>query len=87
MAFSRMTVHALTRAQQRCIDIEAIRLLLDYGLAEPAGAGFEKYYLPSRTLAEIKNDLQLPASRIDRFKNLYAVVSADGSVVTVGRLH
>jgi len=82
-----MTVHASARAQQRCVDIEAINLLLDYGITEPAGAGCEKYYLPSRALIEIKNDLRLPASRIDRLKNLYAVLAADGCVVTVGRLH
>jgi hypothetical protein len=69
------------------VDIEAINLLLDYGITEPAGAGCVKYHLPSRTLIEIKNDLRLPASRIDHFKNLYAIVAGDGSVVTVGRLH
>jgi hypothetical protein len=69
---SLFTDHARARMQQRGIPAAAIEALLDYGRSKPAGPGCEVRFFDKAT------------RKGERFPRAYAVVGANGAVVTVG---
>lgn len=77
-----MTWHARTRAQQRAIRPAMLDLLLDHGTSCPAGNGAEIVFLPRCTRMELA--AQIGSASCDRVAATYAVVSAEGAVITVG---
>ena len=77
-----MTEHATKRSQQRAIRPVVLALLLEYGTRRPAGRGSEIIYLPRHHHAELLADGTCTES--DRLKSVYAIVSADNEIVTVG---
>ena len=82
--------HAARRAQQRAIPDAVIDLLLDHGDRLPAGGGTEIVRLGHQVRGELETDLTPETwRRHDRtLRTAYAVVAADGTVITVGhRFH
>lgn len=85
MPVEPLTRHARARMQQRGITRNALERLLDWGRETHAGRGHTLVYFdkPARRRLE----LELPGSRrpeLDCLRRLYAVLSAEGEVVTVG---
>lgn len=76
--------HAAVRRRQRNIGQMVIDLLMEFGATEPAGQGTTKFFFdkPARKrLAAYAG----PLSRMLReHLNVYAVVTADSKIVTVG---
>ena len=81
-----LTRHAARRAQQRAIPPHVLGLLLDYGDRVHAGEGAEIVRLTGRSWRDLKREL--PLATVQRhgrkLQSAYAVVSADGAVITVG---
>ena len=57
-------------------------VLLDHGTSCPAGNGAEIVFLPRWTRMELAG--RIGSASCDRLADTYAVVSADGAVITVG---
>jgi len=81
-----LTHHAACRAQQRAIPLHVLDLLLDYGDRTPAGDGAEIVRLTGRAWQQLKRDLPLATIHQHgrKLQSAYAVVAADGAVITVG---
>lgn len=81
-----LTHHAVRRAQQRAISATVLELLLDYGDRFVAGSGAEVVRIGQHGRAELARELP-PATWREHSRKLqtaYAVVAANGAVVTVG---
>lgn len=81
-----LTHHAVRRAQQRAISATVLNLLLDYGDRFDAGRGAEIVRVGHQGRTELARDLP-PAVWHEHGRKLqtaYAVVAADGAVITVG---
>ena len=81
-----LTHHAARRAQQRAISATVLDLLLDYGDRFVAGGGAEIVRIGQHGRYELARELS-PATWREHGRKLqtaYAVVAADGAVVTVG---
>ncbi|POF63044.1 hypothetical protein CFR73_09270 [Novacetimonas maltaceti] len=81
-AMGAMTKHATRRSQQRAIRPVVLALLLEHGVRKPAGGGSEMIYLPRRRHAELL--AEGICTDDDRLKGIYAIISADDQIVTVG---
>ena len=83
---SPLTRHAAKRAQQRAIPALVLDLLLDYGDRFVAGGGTEIVRMGQRSRAELADDLPSAIWREHgrKLQTAYAVVAANGAVVTVG---
>lgn len=79
--------HARVRMQQRSIPQVVIDLLLDFAEPVPAGGGCELFRFNAESWTEAFRASGARAGRMDRYRNAYAVVGADGLVVTAARLH
>lgn len=77
----QLSIHARTRIRQRGIPKAAIELVLDYGESERSH-GADRFYIPFRDLAFIRQDLGINRGALDCL-NLNVVVSDDGTVITV----
>ena len=78
--------HAARRAQQRAIPAAVVDVLLDYGDRLAAGGGAEIVRLSARVFKELAVEL-IPATwrrHARTLRTAYAVVGADGTVITVG---
>lgn len=76
--------HAAIRGQQRNISAMVIDLLIEFGAKEPSGDGTMKFFFdkPSRRrLAAYAGPI---TALLEQHLDVYAVVSADNKVVTVG---
>lgn len=77
-----MTKHATRRSQQRAIRPVVLALLLEHGARKPAGSGSEMVYLPRHRHEELL--AEGICTDDDRLKGIYAIISADDQIVTVG---
>lgn len=77
-----LSAHARQRAQQRAIRPEVLEMLLDHGKRRPAGHGAEIVHLTAAARRECAAEEGM--GRATRLKSVYAVIAADGRIVTVG---
>jgi hypothetical protein len=77
-----LSAHARQRAQQRAIQPDLLEMLLDHGERRPAGRGAEIVHLTAAGHRECAAEEGV--GRAARLKSIYAVIAADGRVVTVG---
>ena len=77
-----LSVHARQRAQQRAIPLSMLEVLLDHGARVPAGGEAEIVHFTPATRQECAAEMD--RSCADKLRSAYAVVSADGLVITVG---
>jgi hypothetical protein len=81
-----LTRHARERCQQRAVSAEVLEWLLDHGVRRPAGAGNELLMLDEPTRRMLGREIgRLAYARHERkLSTAYALVGADGQVITVG---
>lgn len=79
-----MTNHAQVRCQQRAIPGLLIDLLLQFGASERAGNGTSKMFFNKAARRRVQAYAGSLAPLLDQHLDLYAVVAADSSVITVG---
>lgn len=79
-----MTRHAKNRCQQRSISPLFIDLLLRFGVTERAPGKADKVFLNKAARKQIKAYAGPLAGQLDQHLDIYAVVSEDGSVITIG---
>jgi hypothetical protein len=79
-----LTRHAETRSQQRAIPRLLIDLLLQFGTSEKAGGGTSKVFFDKAARRRLHAYAGTLAGLLDEYLDLYAVVAADNSIVTVG---
>ncbi|MDP1698914.1 MAG: hypothetical protein Q8L45_14205 [Xanthomonadaceae bacterium] len=89
MDISYATEHAANRLNQRGIPGELLAMLLSYGDARHDGNGARVVAFSQRARRRLRNELgDKRYARWESRLNVYAVVSTDGALVTVGhRLH
>lgn len=78
-----MTLHARIRRQQRAIPPMLIDLLIQFGASEPSGDGTRKYFFDKASRRQVMAYAGAFAKALEEHLNLYAVIAADSSVVTV----
>lgn len=77
--------HAKARLQQRGIAQPMVRLLLDFGSHEHVGGGCLRVFFAKRDWPRIQCNLSRAQGRLfEKCRRLFAVVSGDGVIVTVG---
>lgn len=81
------TQHARTHLQQRSLPEAVIDLLLDFGAAEPAGGGCERYSFTRRAWRRAAAYLGGGATHYERYRHAYIVMAADSSIVTAAYTH
>lgn len=80
-----MTLHALARMQQRGIPEQVLNLLLDFGQSQHDHRGAEILYFGKRALRQVERAAGHSALReVERHRRVYAVVTSEGGVSTVG---
>ena len=79
-----MTHHAKVRSQQRGIPGLLIDLLLQFGASERAPGGASKMFFDKAARRRVQAYAGPLASLLEEHLDLYAVVAADSSVITVG---
>lgn len=84
MAHTWFTEHARARMQQRGIAPAAIEILLSYGRSSHDHRGCELVYFDKAARARLVREDPAAARQAARLCRTYAVVGADGAVVTVG---
>ncbi len=81
-----LSAHARKRAQQRAIPMSMLEALLDHGARRPARGGTEIVHFTSASRQECAADADWGCA--GKLRSAYAIVSADGTVITVGhRFH
>lgn len=80
----KLTQHAQVRTQQRGIPPLMIDLLEQFGTKEKASDGAVMLYFDKAARRHVKSYAGVLARFIEDFMDVYAVVSADDSVITVG---
>ena len=84
---SNMTGHALRRSHDRVIPQLIIDALQDYGENRPAGGGSEEFYFTRKSWKRFASYVGPHAAKLDKYRNTFAIVAADGFVVTVAWRH
>jgi hypothetical protein len=81
-----VTRHAAARMQQRAVSAEVLDCLLAFGHEAHThhGGGIVHFNKAARRRL-LTSEGREAFKRLERYLNAYAVVGADGSVVTVGR--
>lgn len=79
-----MSCHAKTRCKQRSIPPMFVDLLLRFGVTERAPGKADKVFLNKAARKQIKAYAGPLAGQLDQHLYIYAVVSEDGSVITIG---
>ena len=77
-----VTRHARARMQQRGIRFEELEALLDFGREIRAGRGRDLVFFDKRSRARLARSRTIRSAEADRLVRHYAVVGADGTVVT-----
>jgi hypothetical protein len=77
------TEHATKRVQQRAIPPLVIDLLLQFGANESAGDGASKVFFDKASRRRVKAYAGPLARALDEHLDLYAVIAADNTVITV----
>lgn len=75
--------HASKRSQQRAIPPLLIDLLLKFGTSYSAGDGTSKVFFDKTSRRQVKTYAGPLARLLDEHLDLYAVVAADSTVITV----
>ena len=78
-----MSKHACVRSQQRAIPPMLVDLLLQFGASENAGDGASKIFFDKSSRRRLKAYAGPLSSVLEQHLDLYAVVSADDTVITV----
>jgi hypothetical protein len=76
------TRHASVRLQQRAIPPLLIDFLLEFGVRAPAGSGAESYCFSKKGWRRLQRLLGPTAKHFDKYRDVFAVVSGDGLVIT-----
>ena len=85
MESSLLTPHARVRMQQRGIRRDALDALLDFGAARHVHSdGREIVFLDKKASARLARNSLEGAHAADRLKRTYAIIDANGVVITVG---
>jgi hypothetical protein len=80
-----LTKHGAERRQQRSVPPVVIDWLLAYGIRTTAGGGLQQVYFDKNGRKKLQHDVGMWAyGRLEEKLNVYAVVAADESIVTVG---
>ena len=79
---TRLTDHARRRARDRSIPHCIVDALLDFGNRAPAGGGAESCFFTKRSWRRFAAYLGTEARHFERYRSIYAIVAADGQVVT-----
>ncbi|MFA5963740.1 MAG: hypothetical protein WC804_06950 [Sphingomonas sp.] len=82
-----MTRHAACRVQQRSIPASIIDALLDFGERHTAGSGTETCFFTKRSRQRFATYLGQESRHFERYRSVYAVVSAHGEVITASWRH
>jgi hypothetical protein len=86
LAPAAVTRHAAARMQQRAVSAEVLDCLLDFGHEEHDHHGGGIVHFNKAARRQLLTSQGRDAfKRLERYLNAYAVVGADGCVVTVGR--
>jgi hypothetical protein len=70
--------------QQRGIRAQALEALLDYGRIAHVDRGRDIVYFDKKARARLAKSSAAAAREADRLSRTYAILGADGTVVTVG---
>jgi hypothetical protein len=79
--------HFSKRVQQRSIRDFVVNYLLIYGSSSRAGRDCESVYFDKIALSEIEAIDPEIYKKIEKYKNSYIIVSADGKLITAARIH
>lgn len=77
-----LTAHARRRAKDRSIPPSIIDALLDFGDRARAGGGAESCFFTKRSWRRFAAYLGTEARHFERYRAAYAIVGADGQVIT-----
>lgn len=80
----RVTQHAQARTQQRGIPALMIDLLEQFGAKEKAGDGAVMLFFDKAARRQLKAYVGPLAGPVEEYLDVYAVVSSDDEVITVG---
>jgi hypothetical protein len=80
----QLSRHACERRQQRAIPEMMIDLLLQFGSSESAGSGASKMFFDKTSRRRVKAYAGPLASLLEDHLDVYAIVSTDMTVITVG---
>jgi hypothetical protein len=84
-AMLSLTIHAQARLQQRGIPQEVIEMLLDFGRENYDRRGGRVMYFDHHLRKQLVRHLGAKAyKRMESHLSAYAVISLDGSILTVG---
>jgi hypothetical protein len=79
-----ISTHARTRMQQRGIPERALDALLDFGKTAHVDGGREIVYFDKAARRKLAKQNPAAAREADRLQRTYAILSIDGTVITVG---
>lgn len=79
--------HANARKQQRCIPDIVRDLVLDFGIASPAGDGADRFTFDRKSWRQVEAYLGLQAKHFAKYRNAFVLLSSDGVVITEGWVH
>jgi hypothetical protein len=83
-----LTGHARRRLQQRGIPAQALEHLMDYGRAAHDHHGARIVYFDHKARQRMERTLGPSGMKgFERQLGIYAVIAADGTVITVGHRH
>lgn len=80
----QVSKHAQTRSQQRAISPMLIDLLLQFGSCERAGTGVSRMFFDKLSRRKVKAYAGSLASLLNDHLDVYAVVTDDLKVITIG---
>lgn len=78
-----LSEHAKKRSQQRAIPPLAIDLLFRFGASQSAGDGTSKLFFDKTSRRQMNAYAGTLARMLDEHLDLYAVVAADSTIITV----
>lgn len=83
-----LTRHAEERARERAVPPIVLDWLLSYGQRMPAGDGAERLFFDKNSRRRLQRDLGgWVYMRLELKFHAYAILAADGEVITVGYRH
>ena len=82
-----LSKHAVVRMQQRSIPHYVVGLLVELTNPVDAGGACVLHRFNADSWAEARRTLGGEASKLDRYRNAYVVLAAEGTVVTAARLN
>ncbi|MBT8144966.1 MAG: DUF4258 domain-containing protein [Gammaproteobacteria bacterium] len=85
MSIAQFSHHAEVRMQQRGIPIDVVESLLDHGRRQHDKHGGQIVYFDNRCWARLeRSGFRQRIANFDRYRKVYAVISSDQVVATVG---